>query len=263
MDAVARITYQFPSGASAEVVEPPEGFDPLKASDDELIRCGLPPRPSKGSHPDKYARWVKIVDGEIERVVPSFRLNQGKRHSPTAGKQVASESTYSSTTWSGSVVAAPANTSFDYIEGNFTVPQTRSPYLAPRPQAGTWRSAIWAGIDGFGSDKVTQAGDVLQIGLECYNYYGLASPDTAVIYPWWEWYPEDEVEIKGFPVSAGDYLSLEVVALSSATANVLIVNNTQSKQMLFSITPPSGTTLVGNCAEWIVERPLHGGATSD
>jgi hypothetical protein len=65
-------------------------------------------------------------------------------------------------------------------------------------------------------------------------------------------------------VNAGDLVSPVVcTAGAGATeATVLFANWTSGGATSFVIEAPAGTTLVGNCAEWVVERPLVNGAES-
>jgi hypothetical protein len=41
--------------------QPPEGFDPLSASDAELAKYGFPPRPDLRKAPALYAQWRRMV----------------------------------------------------------------------------------------------------------------------------------------------------------------------------------------------------------
>ena len=63
-------------------------------------------------------------------------------------------------------------------------------------------------------------------------------------------------------VSVGDLLVCTIVADSSTTASIVLSNSTTDQAVTFGVTAPTGTTLVGSCAEWIVERPSFGGVLS-
>src|SRR5271156_1740783 len=39
---------------------PPAGFDPVKATDEELADWGFPPRPDQTLFPEEYANWVRV-----------------------------------------------------------------------------------------------------------------------------------------------------------------------------------------------------------
>ena len=59
-------------------------------------------------------------------------------------------------------------------------------------------------------------------------------------------------------VWVGDLLVCTIVADSSTTASIVLSNSTTDQAVTFGVTAPTGTTLVGSCAEWIVERPSFG-----
>jgi Peptidase A4 family len=69
------------------------------------------------------------------------------------------------------------------------------------------------------------------------------------------WFPENEIQITNLPVSAGDLFFCLIVSTSSTGANVILSNMTTNLTTALEVTAPTGTTLVGNCAEWIVELP--------
>ncbi len=118
--------------------------------------------------------------------------------------------------------------------------------------------ASWIGIDGDGSP------DVCQAGVECEVYQSGASV-TRNIYPWWEWYPNPEVAITNFPVNPGDMITMLICSsqgAGSTSASVYFTNRTTGASVSFTISPPSGYQLVGNCAEWIVEAPTVNGSQS-
>ncbi len=81
--------------------------------------------------------------------------------------------------------------------------------------------------------------------------------------PWWEWFPAGEVAITNLPVSAGDIMYCLICVNSTTTATVYLTNQSSGVSTSFSITAPRGTTLVGNSAEWIVERPTVNGSVAN
>ncbi len=50
---------------------------------------------------------------------------------------------------------------------------------------------------------------------------------------------------------------------STTTATVYLTNQSSGVTTSFSISAPRGTALVGNSAEWIVERPTVGGSVAN
>jgi hypothetical protein len=241
-------TIQLPNGAKVtKFIPPPVGFDPLRADDTTLIRHGFPLRPAD---PQALKRWTAAVSQPMNYIDPDFLLMPHMVHGPRRRGETAGTET--STNWSGAVVYAPAGSTFKWVEGNWNVPD---PF--PAAADGTWYySASWIGIDGDGSQ------DVCQAGVEC-EAVTAGGVTTKNVYAWWEWYPNGEVKISNFPVSAGDMLSCVICVTSATTATVYLVNNSSGGSTSFQITAPSGTTLQGNCAEWVVEAPTVGGSLAN
>jgi len=85
---------------------------------------------------------------------------------------------------------------------------------------------------------------------------------TRNIFPWHEWYPSDWVEITNLNVNPGDLISMLICTpegAGSTTAMIYFGNQTSGLATSYEITAPSGTKLVGNSAEWIVETPIVNG----
>jgi Peptidase A4 family len=229
--------------------DPPAGFDPLTARNHELIRYGFPARPDKDVTPKMHERWQHEVTRTRTRVQPIFVVNPDKVHGPArrpvgvTGEAATDNAT--STNWSGSASFVSAGDSVTWVEGAWIVPDPAD----PKGGKSAYYSSAWVGIDGWNSP------DVLQAGTESEFVGG-----TKRVYAWWEWYPNFEVSISNFPVSPGDTMYCLICVSSSTTATIYLTNDNTDQTMSFSITAPSGTSLVGNCAEWIVETPSVGGS---
>jgi hypothetical protein len=223
---------------------PPEGFKPLKASDRELLVHGYPARPDKKRHPELHERWAQMVSRPMTIIEPQFALRTDKRHGM---RQTIANDT--STNWSGSVAFAAQGDSATYVIGQWTVPDVVA------PAAGSYYSATWVGIDGDGSSDVLRAGTEQEI----VSFGPFTFRST---YAWWEWYPDFEVQIANFPVSAGDVMFCAICVHSTTEAGFYLTNVTNGASTSFTKTAPSGTTLVGNCAEWILEAPTVNGDQS-
>ncbi|HEY7423208.1 MAG TPA: G1 family glutamic endopeptidase [Gemmataceae bacterium] len=186
-------------------------------------------------------------------IEPTFRVTK-IRHRPRsrAGAET-------SDNWSGAVAYRPGNDTNNPImdvSGKWTVPSVTSPDGGTPPIVG-FRCSNWIGIDGDGSS------DLVQAGVECDLF-----SDGPSTFPWFEWLPYDptEIEIMGMPVSPGDvvFCSISITHTDSPsvphndTATIFLQNTTTSKIVSFAISSPANQHLVGNCAEWIVERPIVG-----
>lgn len=225
---------------------PPAGFDPLKASDDELQDWGLPPRPSV-SDMNSYARWKKIVT--FTRIIPELKFTEiynGSARNPKVVGEVGNSTLATSENWSGYVVynsADPfASSSTNLVQAYWTGPAVT---YCP----GAYAASSWVGFDGWASADVLQAG--LYVG--CKNYY-----------VWYEWYPNASTGLS-LGVGPGDYLYAEVLYRHGVTppGYAYIVNETTLQSVAIAFGPPSGTTYVGDSAEWIEERPVVNGSLVD
>jgi Peptidase A4 family len=228
---------------------PPKGFDPLQASKDELQRYGFPRRPDEIKETHAASKWVKAFRKypAFTHITPEFK-ELPHRHRPNKRTQAETKGNVNATSsnWSGSVLFIGNGDSFSSITGQWTVPHVYS----PNPGNGiTYYSSVWLGIDGDGSP------DVLQAGTEC--------DSDGTCYAWFEWYPNYSALITNFPINPGDIVSLTLCVTSPTSAWMSIGDLTSEIYTNFSFTAPAGTTLVGNCAEAIVERPDVGGELAE
>jgi Peptidase A4 family len=227
-------------------------LDPLTASAKSLAQAGLPPRPTDPHLLERYTRFFAQTKNKFHYIEPTFRVDPTKSTHPNrAAKNGAGTET--SGNWSGGIVYAPSGQSFKWIEGDWVVPN-----VYPTAQ-NEWQYCVnWVGIDGDGS------GDVCQAGLACAAYQS-GSSITRTIYPWHEWYPSSWVEITNLPISPGDLVSVVICTAQGAgstTATVYFGNHSSGASTSYQITAPSGTTLAGNSAEWVVETPTVGGSVT-
>jgi hypothetical protein len=231
----------FPSGVVIRSHPWPKGRDPLKASDQELVRHGMPPRPKDPTLLSEWENLMKSLGGSTF-IEPKFR-RMDRRHGPAIRS-----GTDTAHNWSGGVVflpaTSPAGAKFYVVSGHWTVP---NPMPGDADQQ-LYHCACWIGIDGDGSH------DVLQAGIECDAQFDDSGVVEQTIYPWWEWFPEDQIQITNLAFSVGDLVVCNIVADSSTTASIVLSNSTTNQTAACGLTAPRGTTLVGNCAEWIVER---------
>jgi hypothetical protein len=229
---------------------PPEGFDPLSASNEALADYGFPPRPEQGS--DEYASWARAMAASKTRIIP--KLEQTSIfHGPARevkDSESIDEGSIKTINWSGFVVLSGAKTygneSFYLIATDVVVPVARQAFGACT--GGIDFGSSWVGIDGDMSP------DVLQAGVE-FDAYCVAGNNEAYYSPWYEWYPNTAVRITNLPTSPGDDLYV-VVYHTSPTQGIAHMANINTNQYLsVNFTAPAGTKLVGNSAEWITERP--------
>jgi hypothetical protein len=250
-------------------IAPPAGFNALAASDSELASYGFPPRPDALKEPKGYAVWKKAITASKQRVFAKVEQTNIS-HGPA--KQIASKNVagtvkntglaYSSN-WSGNANLSGASNysanSFYFVIADYVVPVARQAYGAC---TGGWDySSSWVGIDGWGSPDVLQAGS--ESDAYCLNILGIQYNSTYYS-AWYEWYPFNEVRINNssFPVAPGDDIFVEVWSTSPTVGHAYLVNYQTNLAVEYTFSAPQGTTLRGNSAEWIVERPSVNGSVA-
>ena len=235
---------------------PPEGFDPLQASDGDLAKYGFPPRPDINADPKAYASWGKAMRASKRRIVPQLAMSDLYHGQKRNGAPI-TESTGTTLNWSGAVALSGAtsynsSSTFYFVYGEYVVPLAEQAFGACTY---SWDySASWVGIDGEGTQDVLQAGT--DSNAACFNY------EEASYWAWVEWAPRAETIITNFPVTAGDDMFVEVWHTSPTQGYAYLVNLNTNQWADLGITAPSGTSLTGASAEWVVERPTVGGALS-
>jgi hypothetical protein len=242
---------------------PPSGFDPLTASAADLAKHGFP-LPELPQHRERFQRIFRQMKNRFRYVVPEFRLNRKKRHGPATVKPVTNKPVIQAGNeingiWSGAHVYAPAGQAFRWMVGQWMVPNVSAP-----PTNEEYYCAVWIGIDGDGG---IQSGDVCQVGVNC-DVTRSGNSSSVSIYPWWEWYDftadTGQMAITNLTVSAGDTVAVTICTTGpgATDATVFFANITSGIGTSFVMYAEPGVSLVGNCAEWIVESPLVNGQPS-
>jgi hypothetical protein len=235
-------------------VAPPASFDPVVATPEVLQSYGFPPKPDKLNDPAAYNHWFTAVthhQTRLQNVVlkQTKKSNGPVKHIGTSNANVTNPNASATTSnWSGFVDVNEAGLVFQnlsYIYAYWIVPIAQ---LAFGVSSENVYSSQWVGFDGWESP------DVLQAGTEADVIGGATNYDA-----WFEWYPNFESEIGGFSVSPGDVMFVEVWNTSSTVGNAYLENLTNDTSVSFQFDAPSGTSLVGDSAEWIFERPSVGG----
>jgi hypothetical protein len=203
---------------------PPEGFDPVAASDVDLKAYGFPRRPTPGS--TGYTNWVNAVGNAKYRLANPIAEPTDVQHRH-AGLASASQflqagpgytsSSAESANWSGLVVSGVPGyfvTDGSFVEATFTVPPIGYENCSYAP----YMTSVWAGMDGWAG--TAGPNDVLQAGLTAsacptsykawYEWYTLGcTVNNNPSYPCFEW----DVNL---PISEGDELYIIVTYYSSS-----------------------------------------------
>jgi hypothetical protein len=232
---------------------PPKDFDPINAPDEELASYGFPPRPNKESDPNSFAKWAKAM------AASKMRWNGELKHTGLYSRPAARASTPATASagtgtdyfynWSGYVntntlTKYNSKTSFYYIVSDFNVPAVNPPSCD-----GGWDWEVsWNGIDGdLDQNALLQGGSSSAVycsgGSKSWSYYA-----------WVEWWPAYDI-IEEFGVNVGDDMYVETWDTSATQGYVYLVDETTGAAGVYGLTPNGGAGLIGNTAEYIVERP--------
>lgn len=247
--------------------QPPAGFDPRTASDEDLAAWGYPARPRFSEGPKALARWAEEVDPALRRVVPDLVPREGVYHRPATGLKITTPRlgvnapvATTSSNWSGfALVPASGAQPFDSVSAHWIVPTVKQ---APKTCSGGWDySSHWVGIGGFSDSYLLQAGSAANVFCDIGN-------NIPEYFPWIEWLPASELVLYQnaststlFPFAAGDYLIVTIAATdfsagvsTSGTLHFEDVTQGWSVSLTFTASSLGGSEATGQSAEWIVER---------
>jgi hypothetical protein len=217
---------------------PPAGFDPIQATDRELLAHGYPARPDPQSLPGLHQHWTTVLSRPVSVITPQFAMMPGH-----AGRRLRYAGTVG-TGWAGSVFnVQDGGDPVTFVSGQWTVPAV----VPPQGDHGLSACATWIGIDNAESDS----GDILQAGTTQQVTYG----DGPVTFAWFEWFPQDPVTVTNLDVSPGDVMYCVICVYSPTEAAVYLGNMTTGQLASFIKEAPENVTVSGNSAEWILECP--------
>jgi hypothetical protein len=254
---------------------PPEGFDPLSATAQQLEKYGLPARPDARAEPDLFLFWGMMLGPPLQFITAEFptqlstekRLFAPHRHAPggkrRAGAPAARSFRHSekSRNWSGAYITPRRPDRFVQVTGGWTVPALAVPTVLPSgatPGTEEYRSSTWIGIDGH---RTYPNSSLPQIGTSQFIKVvrGKATVETGA---WWQWWVKDDpnnapVEILNFPVSVGDEILASLAVQASGDVLFHLKNQTSGLFAAFVVIAPGAIVPLGSTAEWIMERPTE------
>lgn len=231
--------------------DPQTALDPVNSSDADIDAAGFPPRPDQNQDREAYLDWIHMVRSSKARVRPTLQISDphGLMRSPDSAPRA--DGALTSYNWSGYVLNNDATKADDYhafrkVRADFTVP-TASQFSGTCTGGWTFASS-WAGLDGAGTP------DVLQAGVEADAYCDPNGKDTFYS-AWYEWFPDSAVRVTNLPVAPGNEIHVSVWASDETHGHIFILNYNTGLYTVVNLKAPAGVKLVGNSAEWIVERP--------
>ena len=237
----------------------PAGFDAVNASAEQRAAYGLPPAPP-ATDPDSYKKWKNAMShiGHAKHYTGPLTVTKLKSMPmKAAGKPTASAdgtTSFSSYNWSGVASTTTATTwntsnSFYYVASEFNVPAAQEAFGYCD---GTYDLEVsWNGIDGYSNGDVLQGGSLSQA-------FCSGGVTSTVYYAWIEWYPSYDI-LPAYYVNPGDDMYVVTYATGPMQGYVYVYDLTLEIYGAYSLVPTKPPYLVGNSAEYIVERPCCNG----
>lgn len=248
--------------------EPPQGFNPVTASDAQLITYGFPPRPDKQADPDHYALWERAMlaariraHGELKPLPAGLQGTKPAAASPMAeiGQATSVPKQLSTINASGVYLTKPltawSNTaSFNDIWSLITVPVAHGPFAnGTGCTASDYISESFAGIDA--QIDSFEPGWVLIPELA-----GGVISDYSCVYGTTQYqaFAQWGNSVMPFTLNPGDLFYTEVHASGPDIPGwVFLEDETTLAYGTYTVLP--GSPLVGRSAQWMVERPCCNG----
>ncbi|MGA9039479.1 MAG: G1 family glutamic endopeptidase [Terriglobales bacterium] len=240
---------------------PAKNFSPLTATDEELATYGFPPRPNQQTDAAAYKLWARAMAAAKNRSTKELKALPYSSRELMSGKPLTTSTSASPSQWTSSNWSGVANTnknkswssktSFDEVVSIFNVPVAQPPFGAcGNGIDGPFYQVSWNGIDGFSNGDVLQGGSLSAADCEGDTLYEA----------WVEWYPSYSI-VPVFYVNPGDDIYVVTYDYSGGTnpGSVFVEDFTTLTYNTFSLSWLSGPGLVGNSAEYIVERPCCNG----
>ena len=186
---------------------PPKNFNPLTASNRELLSYGLPQAPDKSVDPKSYEHWAKAMAALKIHATGVQAKPYSSMNMKAAGQAVADVSgttNFTSFNWSGIANTNTnskwnAKTSFDEVVSYWNVPVPNHPFGNLPCSEGPWYEVTWNGIDGFNN------GDVVQGGTADY-WDGGGCGGAVETFGWVEWFPSYSI----LAISCGNSPRVEI-----------------------------------------------------
>ncbi len=140
-----------------------------------------------------------------------------------------------SVNWAGYAINSSAG-SVVLVKGSWIQPAVTC------PKSSLSAASFWVGIDGLTSPTVEQTGTL----AECYQ-------GVPAYYAWYEFYPNNSVNINSVVVHPGDVIFAHVrYLLATSKFNVMIQDLSTAKAYSYSAAVPGA---LRSSAEWIAEAP--------
>jgi len=248
----------------------PAGFDPVQADDLDLARYGYPPRPAPQANSEDFARWARAVramkrapDPNKLKEMPFSSMPGKPGHAPAGTPVIPATSAAPGSVyyfnWSGfantnKLTTWNKNTSFYEVVSEFNTPVAQEAFGACD---GTVDEQVsWNGIDGFSNGDVVQGGSLSV--AKC-----VSDVTTTAYCDWIEWFPSYGITCVIDVTTPGDDVYVATLdtgggGTTGTAQTVCVIDETLDTGSCYLLDWLTGPGLVGNSAEYIVERPGYG-----
>lgn len=228
---------------------PPEDFNPHMASDELLLRHGLPPRTRFERDPRLKKLWQRTFTSSTRFVKAEIAPDPIMT---TRAQRRANDPEFLIGDWAGVTVVTlhtdPGDPAF-LVLAEWVVPTV----LSLGPEGST--IGFWVGIDGALNGT---GGQILQAGIAAEIQSGVFG-SSVEWWAWTEWFNGSSTHnasarVHNFPVAPGDSVCFMVFAPQPDQGHATMINHSQGVGTGVAINPIDGITLVGETVEWVVEQ---------
>ncbi|KAI1357300.1 aspergillopepsin-2 [Xylaria arbuscula] len=197
----------------------------------------------------KFSVPVLSTLAAMATAAPSRRASRMSRLSGLRSKAngTMSAAEYINESWAGAVVTG---SSFTGVSATFTVPTPLKPTDGAQQSAPYHIASAWIGMDGYDC-----SGGLWQAGVD-----GTIESSGTTYYAWYEWYPENTMEIDLGDTKAGDVITIELTSSPSNYKSGKIVMSNKTTGKSYSATVTDSLALCGTSIEWIVEDLIVDGS---
>src|SRR5579871_901425 len=243
---------------------PPQGFNPVTASAEDLATYGFPQRPDRQTAAQHYAAWERAMlaarnrwNGDLKPVQASSKMRLAAKPATEAAAPATGPTQVWTYNWSG--VAATnklkkwnSAASFYDVYSVFSVPTTQPPFGAGCASVYSYWQNSWVGIDGYDGQVSSAADTALQGGALSYSRCSSADANYQAFIGWGEQYDE----YLTFYTAPGDIMYVEVSnSLGGLNPGYVYLEDlTTLTYNSYSLDNENGIPLIGNSAEWVVEK---------
>ena len=234
---------------------PPKDFDRLKASNPELIKYGLPPRPPQGSDQRIQDRWHRNMSLPLHYIYPSFHIKRNGSHNRKSMVVPDNSTTSMSPDWCGAILSPPQGQRFLAVCANWAVPNVYPPDSA-RIGESTWNDGVYyrcitVGLDGAGENACDLlVGTTSEVEVSC-GHITRQSAYVRVRYPT----NGPDVEITNFVINPGDFICgrVHIDPTDNTKGIVILLNESSTQYTSFRYELSRDTHFGGGPARWGVE----------